>query len=302
MQAKAAAAAKAAEEAKLAEAAKRLAQEADAKRVLEAEAKRLADAKAAEEARQAASARAAAQEAEAARKLAQEREAKRIAAAKAAEDAQRLTAAKVAQEAKAAQQTRLQAQAVKNAEAKRSADERAAADVKRRAIDLAEAASRMVIAVPSGSGGNAPLPPLPSVSTRPGPPPAAATPRFGEASPPPPPRARIAKATEKPGSALEPSSRSALGLPQPVKTPLSRKGSLAPQHANNKAGQCRLAGRKVIPPAYYIVETGDSLWDIAEKHYKDASKVRVLERANNLGDEDLIQPCQRVYVPALKNG
>jgi nucleoid-associated protein YgaU len=66
------------------------------------------------------------------------------------------------------------------------------------------------------------------------------------------------------------------------------------------AESCRLAGRRIKPPGSYVVAAGDSLWEIAEKHYGDGERYAVLERANRKLDPDVIHPCQRVYVPAVK--
>jgi nucleoid-associated protein YgaU len=64
---------------------------------------------------------------------------------------------------------------------------------------------------------------------------------------------------------------------------------------------CRNAGRRINPPGQYVVQEGDTLWDIAETHYNDGARLDVLERANRrLSDVDLIRPCQRLFVPAVK--
>jgi nucleoid-associated protein YgaU len=57
----------------------------------------------------------------------------------------------------------------------------------------------------------------------------------------------------------------------------------------------------VKPPGHYVVQSGDTLWDIADMHYDDGTQYAVLEEANRkLGDPDLIRPCQRIFVPAAK--
>jgi len=51
----------------------------------------------------------------------------------------------------------------------------------------------------------------------------------------------------------------------------------------------------------YTVEKGDSLWKIAEKHYKNGSKYKLIFEANApmIKDEDEIYPGQVLRIPAL---
>jgi nucleoid-associated protein YgaU len=64
--------------------------------------------------------------------------------------------------------------------------------------------------------------------------------------------------------------------------------------------RCRNAGRRVAPPAIYVVTTGDTLWAIAERHYHSGRHYRRIVRANRrlIVDPDLIYPCQRFRLPA----
>ncbi len=62
---------------------------------------------------------------------------------------------------------------------------------------------------------------------------------------------------------------------------------------------CRRAGRRIVPPGWYRVATGDSLWRISAKHYRSGRYYRRLVRANRtmIHHPRRIFPCQRIYVP-----
>jgi hypothetical protein len=314
---------------------------AEDKRIADETLKRQADLRAAEERRaveqKRASDEAAARAADASKKTVDD-PAKRQADQKAAED-RRMIETRAAQEAaaKAAEQqveAKRQADqraaaeasakaAAQQAEAKRVADERATADARRRALELAEAAVKSPPRVPQQPDG-ANLPPLPSVSTRPAPLPGridAPTPRTAQpavapapaasslpplpsvstragAPPSPPavasPRLGQAQQPADPPGTLSKSGRSSLGFSAP------RAGNSLPTVGS---AACRKAGRKITPPGYYVVRDGDTLWDIADKHYADGAKLNLLQQGNpGLSDIDLILPCQRVYVPARSRG
>ncbi|OBI66826.1 LysM peptidoglycan-binding domain-containing protein [Mycobacterium sp. E796] len=47
----------------------------------------------------------------------------------------------------------------------------------------------------------------------------------------------------------------------------------------------------------YTVESGDSLWAIAERFYGDGSKYQVIAEASGIPDPDLIQPGQVLTIP-----
>lgn len=66
-----------------------------------------------------------------------------------------------------------------------------------------------------------------------------------------------------------------------------------------KTASCRAAGRRVEPPAVYVVARGDSLWVIARRHYKKGSRWVAIHKANDdrIADPDLIHPCQQFYLP-----
>lgn len=64
---------------------------------------------------------------------------------------------------------------------------------------------------------------------------------------------------------------------------------------------CRRAGRRIVPPGWYRVAAGDSLWRISAKHYRYGRHYRRLLRANRrlMRHPRRIVPCQRIYVPRL---
>ena len=66
-------------------------------------------------------------------------------------------------------------------------------------------------------------------------------------------------------------------------------------------GACRRAGRRIVPPGWYRVAAGDSLWRISAKHYRSGRHYRRLVRANRrlILHPRRIFPCQRIYVPRL---
>ena len=81
-----------------------------------------------------------------------------------------------------------------------------------------------------------------------------------------------------------------------------RKGKHARKSAKvaRHHGRCRHAGRRVTPPATYVVARGDTLWDIAKVHYRKGARYPLIYRANRakISDPDLIYPCQRLFLPA----
>ncbi len=62
------------------------------------------------------------------------------------------------------------------------------------------------------------------------------------------------------------------------------------------AGTLRRGGRKHM---IYIVQPGDTLWAIANRHYRHGSRYNIIYRANQdrLPSADLIRPCQRLVLP-----
>lgn len=47
----------------------------------------------------------------------------------------------------------------------------------------------------------------------------------------------------------------------------------------------------------YTVESGDTLWAIAERFYGDGSKYQVIAAASGVSNPDLIQPGQVLTIP-----
>ncbi|MCB1504925.1 MAG: LysM peptidoglycan-binding domain-containing protein [Hyphomicrobiaceae bacterium] len=66
--------------------------------------------------------------------------------------------------------------------------------------------------------------------------------------------------------------------------------------------RCARAGRRISLPGTYVVERGDSLWRISERHYRRGYLWPEIQRANTekIDDPDLIYPCQRFYLPKLR--
>ncbi len=53
---------------------------------------------------------------------------------------------------------------------------------------------------------------------------------------------------------------------------------------------------------YHIVMPGDTLWRIATEHLGDPTQWRVIARANNIGDDQVILIGQRLYIPEPLSG
>ncbi len=64
---------------------------------------------------------------------------------------------------------------------------------------------------------------------------------------------------------------------------------------------CSSAGSRIKLPGTYVVQSGDSLWSISQRHYQRGKHWPVIYRANNdeIDDPDLIYPCQRFQLPRL---
>ena len=65
---------------------------------------------------------------------------------------------------------------------------------------------------------------------------------------------------------------------------------------------CTMAGRRTDVPGWYIVRRGDTLWNIAARHYGKGRHFPVIYRANKrrIADPDLIFRCQRIYLPKVR--
>lgn len=66
-----------------------------------------------------------------------------------------------------------------------------------------------------------------------------------------------------------------------------------------KSGKCARAGRDVDLPATYVVQRGDTLWDISRRHYNHGHRFEKILRANasKIASPDMIFPCQKFYLP-----
>lgn len=109
------------------------------------------------------------------------------------------------------------------------------------------------------------------------------------------------KAAEKAGRGgdrLDRSERSGLGAG--VRPPAAATGrrDTSDGRATHREG-CARAGRSIDPPGTYVVGRGDTLWEIAERHYRNGERYRRIVRANRgkIDDPDVIEPCQRIYLP-----
>lgn len=80
----------------------------------------------------------------------------------------------------------------------------------------------------------------------------------------------------------------------------SRRGSSVRRwFRRHHSGSCRAAGRRIRPPGRYVVARGDTLWQIAGRHYRKGRLYRKIYRANRhkIRRPGLIYPCQRLYLP-----
>ena len=49
----------------------------------------------------------------------------------------------------------------------------------------------------------------------------------------------------------------------------------------------------------YVVQPGDTLWAIANRHYRKGNRYNIIYRANQdrLPNADLLRPCQKLVLP-----
>ncbi|WP_244437597.1 LysM peptidoglycan-binding domain-containing protein [Hyphomicrobium denitrificans] len=273
---------KIAEEAKRAEEARKLAEEA---RQAE-EAKRIEEARKAEEARQAAEAK----REEEARKAAEE--AKRVEdERKAAEAAKQVEEARKAAEAKQ-ERERLEAEAARAeaqrqaAEAQRKADEAKRLEDERAKLAAEKAAEerQRTAAVEAEKTQQQP---------------------DASAAPPPVPEPGSAESQKLPGTTSGVESDADLKQAPPPRSArikvASRRLARGPvvRRWIRRAPRCRFAGRRIMPPGHYTVQSGDTLWRISRRHYRAGRLYWRLYHANRsiIRNPNLIYPCQRIFVP-----
>ncbi len=253
---------------KAADEAKKRETEAVAKRQAEAklkEAQRLADQKAADEAKKREAEAVAKRQAEA--KL---KEAQRLAEQKAADEAKKRETEAVAKrqaEARLKEEQRLAEQKAADEARKRAAEAVAKPDAQQRTAVAPGAALRDQAYGPTRS----PDPRIPEGSGTRGPvdSPRTARPPFAE------------------------DMRSSVGGPVIAGSRRhARRGAI-------RRPACKGAGRRVRPPAYYVVRSGDSLWSIAERHYRRGEAYLKIQNSprNDFEDPDFIMPCQRIWLP-----
>lgn len=108
----------------------------------------------------------------------------------------------------------------------------------------------------------------------------------GPVDKPPPPRGK-----------LDRSARSGLGVEPPAN--VIDRAAKAGATQSRQGRTCGRAGREITPPGTYVVAVGDTLSEIAERHYGTARRMGRIVKANRrkIGDPDLIRPCQRIYLP-----
>ena len=76
-------------------------------------------------------------------------------------------------------------------------------------------------------------------------------------------------------------------------------GRVMPRERKVATQACRRAGETIALPGWYTVARGDSLWKIANRHYRHGERYPIIVAANRrrIDNEDLIQPCQRFWLP-----
>jgi len=296
---------KAAEQARLSEEARKAeeAKQAEAARQAAEQARLAEESRKAEEAKQAEAARQAAEQARLAEEARKAEEAKQAEAARqAAEQARIAEEARKAEEAKQAEEARKAAEQARLAEEARKAEEqRQAADAQRKADEaksLAEAQAKAeeakkaeanrqhaaaADAEPDGEPSAGPMPPeaIPSPGT--------------DAAQKLPP----STSGEESDSDLQEETAQAPVKSQQNHANHVRRAATKRWISRMHRDRCPSSGRRITPPGYYRVQSGDSLWRISRRHYRAGARYRRIYRANRsrIRDPDLIYPCQMIYVP-----
>jgi nucleoid-associated protein YgaU len=89
----------------------------------------------------------------------------------------------------------------------------------------------------------------------------------------------------------------------PAKTPAGQQPA-APSTDRPRSGEsatCSAAGTNVSLPGWYVVQEGDTLSAIAQRHYGNARRYRRIRAANRrkIHNPHRIYACQRIYLPRL---
>jgi hypothetical protein len=71
----------------------------------------------------------------------------------------------------------------------------------------------------------------------------------------------------------------------------------APHEEEHHAEEAAHAEPEPAAPRTYTVESGDTLWAIAEQFYGDGNKYQVIADASGISNPDLIQPGQVLTIP-----
>lgn len=271
---------KAAEQARLAEEARKAeeAKQAEEARKAAEQARLAEEARKAEEAKQAEEARQAAEQARLAEEARKAEEAKQAEAARQAAEQQRL-----AEEARKAEEAKQAADAQRKAdEAKSLAEAQAKAEEAKKAEANREHAAA-VDAEPDGEPSAEPMPPeaIPSPGT--------------DAAQKLPP----STSGEESDSDLQEETAQAPVKSQQNHANHVRRAATKRWISRMHRDRCPSSGRRITPPGYYRVQSGDSLWRISRRHYRAGARYRRIYRANRsrIRDPDLIYPCQMIYVP-----
>jgi nucleoid-associated protein YgaU len=90
----------------------------------------------------------------------------------------------------------------------------------------------------------------------------------------------------------------------PAKKPEKRIAmATTPTHARGHRASrtCEAAGQDVSLGNWYVVKSGDTLWDIAQRHYHAGWRYKRIFASNRrtISNPHWIMPCQRLYIPAL---
>jgi nucleoid-associated protein YgaU len=204
-------------------------------------------------------------------------EARRLAETKASDEARRASqAANGAVSAVLAYGVATGASAAKDAEQRLASEGQRAAEALRRAEQAVKAADDTVR----------------MAAVQPSPPPAPVLPKVAQQTPPQP--ATVEK---------RPSTRNLAPAPVP---PVATQASAKPRQAKVRRvaaartqPACRNAGQRIRLPGWYVIRGGDTLWNVAFRHYGEGGRYGLIHKSNvrRIANADVIRPCQRIWLP-----